>query len=79
MLGAPPQLACMDAGLRGAHATNERAQHAPRSSREGSYGRMRHPAGCGCCAGAGSRRGGTVRAPDGSKAFPAKRPWMISH
>jgi len=36
-----------------------------------------HPAGCGCCAGA--KRGATVTAQDGSKAFPSKRPWMISH
>lgn len=77
VLGAPPQLACMDVGVRSAHATNERAQHAPRSSRDGGYGRLRHPSGCGCCSGA--KRTGTVRSHDGSKAFPAKRPWMISH
>ena len=77
VLVAAPQLACMDAGERSARATNERAQHAPRSSAEG-YGRLRHPSGCGCCGGAG-KRSSTVKAPDGSKAFPSKRPWMISH
>lgn len=77
VLVAAPQLACMDGAARGAHATNERAQHAPRSTREG-YGRLRHPSGCGCCGGGGKRMG-TVKAADGSKAFPAKRPWMISH
>lgn len=78
VLGAAPQLACMAAERRTAIATNERAQHAPRSSREGGYGRLRHPSGCGCCS-PGARRGATVTAPDGTKGFPAKRPWMISH
>lgn len=75
-----PRLACVSSELRVARDTNERAQHAPRSSREAaeSYGRLRHPAGCGCCSGA-SKRGATVTAANGAKAFPAKRPWMISH
>ena len=68
-----PRLAAIDAGLRRAHETNERAAHAPKSSKAGGA----HPAGCGCCAGA--KRGATVTAQDGSKAFPSKRPWMISH
>jgi hypothetical protein len=73
-----PRLACMGAESRLAHDTNERARHEPkRSGEEGSYGRMRHPAGCGCCS--TSKRTATVRAPDGAKAFPSKRPWMISH
>ena len=76
VLVAAPQLACMDGTVRSAHATNERAQHAPRSSREG-YGRLKHPSGCGCCA--SGKRSSTVKAADGSKAFPGKRPWMISH
>src|SRR4051794_22291004 len=76
VLVSAPQLACMDGVARTAHATNERAQHAPRSSREG-YGRLKHPSGCGCCS--GSKRSTTVKAADGSKAFPSKRPWMISH
>lgn len=78
VMGAPPQLACTDAGVRSAHETNEQAQHTPRSSRDGSYGRLRHPPGCGCCS-TNNRRSSTVRAADGSKAFPTKRPWMISH
>jgi putative FmdB family regulatory protein len=67
---AAPRLACL---------SSERAAHAPRSSRDGDYGRLRHPAGCGCCSGSSSKRSSTVRAPDGSKAFAGKRPWMISH
>ena len=79
-----PRLACASPGQRRAFETNERAQHAPRSSRslqngeQGSYGRMRHPSGCGCCSTAG-KRGATVTAANGAKAFPSKRPWMISH
>ena len=80
-IGAP-RLACATAEQRLAHSTNERAQHAPRSSRDvekGSYARMRHPAGCGCCSAGSSKRGATVTAPNGAKAFPSRRPWMISH
>ncbi len=75
-----PRLACTSAEQRRAHRTNERAQHAPRSSRDtdtGSYGRLRHPSGCGCCS--TGKRGATVTAANGNKAFPSKRPWMISH
>jgi hypothetical protein len=39
---------------------------------------MRHPAGCGCGSSSG-KRGATYTAPNGAKAFPSKRPWMISH
>ncbi|MBP8860383.1 MAG: zinc ribbon domain-containing protein, partial [Ottowia sp.] len=46
---AAPRLACLSSETRRAHETNERASHAPRSSRDGSYGRLKHPAGCGCC------------------------------
>ncbi|WOI46464.1 zinc ribbon domain-containing protein [Acidovorax sp. BLS4] len=80
VFASAPRLACVSPEQRRAFDTNERAQHAPRSSRkgdEGSYGRMRHPAGCGCC-GSG-KRSATVTAASGAKAFPSKRPWMISH
>lgn len=76
-----PRLACTTPEQRRAHDINERAQHAPRSSRDtdsGSYGRLKHPAGCGCCS-PSSRKTTTVTAPNGAKAFPSKRPWMISH
>ncbi|MEO5738388.1 MAG: zinc ribbon domain-containing protein, partial [Variovorax sp.] len=60
---------------RGALATNERARHEPKTSRD--YARLKHPAGCGCCSTA--RGGPTLTAPNGNRAFPSKRPWMISH
>ncbi|MEO8937542.1 MAG: zinc ribbon domain-containing protein [Burkholderiaceae bacterium] len=75
VLGAAPRLALMASGTRDAIGVNERAANAPRSSRDEP--RAKHPAGCGCC-GSG-RRGVTVTAKSGAKAFPSRRPWMISH
>ncbi len=75
ILASAPALALMEGGTRLALATNERARHEPKSS--GSYARLKHPAGCGCCS--TGKRGATVTAPNGNKAFPSKRPWMISH
>lgn len=72
---AAPRLADMPADRRHAMATNERASHEPK--RSGEYSRLRHPAGCSCCS--TGRKSATARAPDGAKAFPGKRPWMISH
>ncbi|WP_340151489.1 zinc ribbon domain-containing protein [uncultured Sneathiella sp.] len=67
-----PRLAIMEAGTRHAHATNEKSAHEPKKSSHGP--------GCGCCGGGGKKiNSGTLHRPDGSKSFPAKRPWMISH
>ncbi|HWS75726.1 MAG TPA: zinc ribbon domain-containing protein [Quisquiliibacterium sp.] len=79
VLVSAPRLSAMATGTRRAIEANERAAHEPKSSRDlaGSYGRLRHPAGCGCCS--TGIRSATVRAPSGAKAFPTKRPWMISH
>lgn len=66
-----PLLANMDAGRRRAHATNERSVDSPRRA---------HGAGCSCCSGSAKKKpSGTLHRPDGSKSFPARRPWMISH
>ncbi|MFZ2989930.1 FmdB family zinc ribbon protein [Ideonella sp.] len=75
VLVAAPRLALMDGGIRTAHATNERARHEPQ--RSGDYARLKHPAGCGCCS--TSKRSATLTGANGNKAFPSKRPWMISH
>jgi putative FmdB family regulatory protein len=72
---AMPRLACVSSETRRAMEVNERARHEPKSS--GSYQRMRHPAGCGCCS--PGKRSATVTAASGAKSFPSKRPWMISH
>jgi putative FmdB family regulatory protein len=73
-----PRLACLSSEVRLAMDTNERARHEPRTSRamDGSYSRLKHPSGCGCCS---TRKTATVRSPEGAKSFPSKRPWMISH
>ena len=81
VFASAPHLALMEAGTRTAMATNERARHEPRrSSAEaggGGYARLRHPSGCGCCK--PGQRGATLTGANGNKAFPNKRPWMISH
>jgi putative FmdB family regulatory protein len=78
VLVAAPRLAELSDSTRRALDTNERASHAPRSSRDVEpYRRLRHPAGCGCCK--PGERSATVTAPNGAKTFPSKRPWMISH
>lgn len=69
-----PAFAGMPAATRAAHATNERSSHAPTSSKDQP---ARHGAACGCCGGGG--KSNAVKAADGSKTFPSKRPWMISH
>lgn len=75
VIASAPRLAALAAGQRQAHARNERSAHAPMSV--GEYRALRHPAGCSCCG--SSRAQATQRAASGAKAFPSKRPWMISH
>ena len=70
-----PAYAGMPAVTRTAHAINEKAKHEPQTSAERA---ARHGPGCGCC-GSKSMPSRTVKAKDGSKAFPTARPWMISH
>jgi putative FmdB family regulatory protein len=76
VFASAPRLALLEAGTRSAMDINERARHEPK--RSGEYQRMRHPAGCGCCS-PGARKTTTLTAANGAKAFPSKRPWMISH
>jgi putative FmdB family regulatory protein len=75
VMGFAPQLGLLAGDTRLALQRNERAAHEPASSQ--GYARLRHPAGCGCCRpGAGQ---GARTAANGAKAFPNRRPWMISH
>ena len=76
VLLSAPTLSALSAAARNAHATNERAAHAPKTSAEYTA-THKHGPGCGCCGGGKSKA--TVTAANGSKAFPTKRPWMISH
>lgn len=68
----------MSDSLRTAHARNERSANEPKTSAS-----LRHKAGCSCCSTSakklGAKKSATLTLPDGSKAFPSKRPWMISH
>ncbi len=75
IIASAPRLAALAAGARQAHARNERSAHAPMGV--GEYRALRHPSGCSCCA--SPRSSATQRAASGAKAFPSKRPWMISH
>jgi putative FmdB family regulatory protein len=68
-----PFFAGMDARIRNAHATNEKARHEPK--RGGSA----HGPGCSCCSNGSKKGRSTLVRPDGSKSFPSARPWMISH
>lgn len=68
-----PAFTGMPAASRIAHATNERSAHAPRSSADVG---KRHGAGCSCCS---TGKSNAVKGADGSRTFPTKRPWMISH
>ena len=66
-----PRISGMDRARALAHATNERSAHEPK--RSGAHG-----PGCSCCA-SGTKRAAALHGPDGSRMFPANRPWMISH
>ena len=70
-----PYYAGMSSERRLAHATNERSAHAPSTL---SALKNKHGAGCACCSGKKMSRT-TRRGKNGSKSFPASRPWMISH
>jgi putative FmdB family regulatory protein len=64
-----PAFAGLAPAVRRAHAVNERSAHEPRNA-------AGHGAGCACCS---TAKSSAVQGADGSKAFPSKRPWMISH
>lgn len=66
-----PHIRGMSSGKMRAHETNERSADSPK--------RSRHGPGCGCCGGGAKKNSTTLHRPDGSKSFPTKRPWMISH
>lgn len=74
-----PYFAAMSAERRLAHATNERSAASPQVL---SASQRAHGNGCNCCSGKSLRyeksaRGGGSRS--GTKGFPTRRPWMISH
>lgn len=66
-----PQISSVSGAIRKAHETNERSADSPK--------RSSHGPGCGCCGGGSKENRSTLHRADGSKSFPTKRPWMISH
>lgn len=72
-----PAFSNMSATKRTAHATNERSADRPTLLSE--VGKSKHGPGCGCCGGGAGKGRSVLRSPDGAKAFPTARPWMISH
>jgi putative FmdB family regulatory protein len=73
-----PNIFSMSAARRTAFATNEKSAHAPKVSTKDERAAKAHGAGCSCCSGK-KGKSSAVYAADGSKTFPSKRPWMISH
>lgn len=78
MIAAAPRLLDMAPALREACARNERSRHEPRlCSGHGVDPAPDHRCGDGA---AGSPSGQkAIMLADGSKVFPSRRPWMISH
>jgi len=65
-------LAAMPTPLRKAHAINDGSRSSPKTSAQ-----LKHGADCRCCSGA--RITGKAESSQGTRGFPEKRPWMISH
>jgi putative FmdB family regulatory protein len=67
-----PSVSFVTQNIRIGHAKNERSADSPKRT-------STHGPGCGCCSGGNKKNSKTLYRPDGSKSFPSKRPWMISH
>lgn len=67
-----PRVSGLNSQRRRAFETNERSADSPKRA-------STHGPGCGCCSGGQKVGSKTLLRPDGSKSFPSKRPWMISH
>lgn len=72
ILLTPPQLGAANRSSIRAHDMNERSADSPKKLSS-------HGPGCSCCSGGKKASRKTLTRPDGSKSFPAARPWMISH
>jgi putative FmdB family regulatory protein len=79
VIAISPAILGMDPAKRKAIAKNEKNQHEPLISSL-SHREHKHDHGpdCGCCS-SKPKKSKTVYLSDGSKTFPADRPWMISH
>lgn len=81
-----PNMSGLSSERRSAFERNEKSRHAPKVSTKDSRAaeaadrrKSRHPSGCSCCSSSSKSRSSAVFMADGSKVFPSKRPWMISH
>jgi putative FmdB family regulatory protein len=72
VLLTPPRVGASDRSAIKAHDVNARSADSPKKLSS-------HGPGCGCCSGGSKKSSGKLVRPDGSKSFPKKRPWMISH
>lgn len=75
-----PNFSGLDASTRHAHATNEAAQHEPKTNKNSHHGHHHHVHGPGCGCGAVSKKKSKTQVhSNGAKSFKGSRPWMISH
>ena len=72
---ATPVLYSLSNESKKAHTINEKSANEPNrvSGKNNSHGPN-----CSCCS-SGNKKSKTMHLPDGSKTFPTKRSWMISH
>ena len=76
---ATPVLYSLSHENRKAHSINEKSANEPNRLSGGNNSKTsRHGPNCSCC-GSGNNKSKTMHLPDGSKTFPTKRSWMISH
>ena len=77
---ATPIMYSMSAERKKAFQTNERSSNEPvrRSAKTTEGSNSKHKPNCSCCS-SKSKNKSTLHLPDGSKTFPTKRSWMISH
>ncbi|MDC0900133.1 zinc ribbon domain-containing protein [Paracoccaceae bacterium] len=76
---ATPTLYSLSDEKRKAHSTNEKSANEPNRIKGGNKNKDNgHGSNCSCC-GSGNKKSTTMHLPDGSKTFPTKRSWMISH
>tara|TARA_X000000368_G_scaffold106103_1_gene82252 strand:- start:1859 stop:2155 length:297 start_codon:yes stop_codon:yes gene_type:complete len=77
---ASPVLYSLSDERKKAHSINEKSANEPnRVSGKNNNNGSRHGKNCSCCSSGNKKSKSTMHLPDGSKTFPTKRSWMISH
>ena len=76
---ATPVLYSLSDARKKAHSINEKsANESNIVSNKNNNKAVTHGPNCSCCS-SGNKKSKTMHLPDGSKTFPTKRSWMISH